>query len=109
MSLVLLARPTVLIVVAALGYALATYLMKMAAQSGNYSVLGMIAVALILAVVAEILLLQRMHLGVAYIGIIATETLLVLGFAWMVGEGLSGRDWLGGLLVIAGTLLVSAG
>lgn len=108
MITVFLARPTALIVIAALGYAFATYLMKMAAQSGSYGVLGMIACVLICTVVAEILLLQRMHLGLAYIAIIATETLLVLGFAWVLGEGLSGRDWLGGLLVITGTLLVSA-
>ena len=108
MSFVLLARPGMLILAAALGYAVATYLMKMAANSGNYAFLAMIAFALLIAVVAEILVLQRMHLGVAYIGIIATETLLVLVLAWIVGEGLSGKDYLGAVLVIAGSLLVSA-
>ncbi|MGB5560193.1 MAG: 5-aminolevulinate synthase [Paracoccaceae bacterium] len=108
MSFVLLARPGMLILAAALGYAVATYLMKMAANSGNYAFLGMIAFALLISVVAEILVLQRMHLGAAYIGIIATETLLVLGLAWIVGEGLSGKEYLGAVLVIAGSLLVSA-
>ena len=108
MTLALLARPGLLIVIAALGYALATYLMKLAAQSNNYAFMGMIAFALLFAVVAEILLLRRMELGIAYIGIIATETLLVLIATWFVGEGLSNRELLGAVLVVAGSLLVGA-
>lgn len=108
MSLVLFARPGILILIAALGYAIATYLMKMASLSGNYALLGLIAFALLFSVVSEILVLQRMHLGVAYVCIIATETLIVLGLAWSVGEGLSDKELLGGILVIAGSMLVSA-
>ncbi len=108
MSQILIARPGFLIVAAALGYVAATYLMKLVAQSGNCGYVGMIAPALLLSVVAEILLLRRVELGLAYIAIIAVETLLVLAIASAIGEGLSPREWLGGSLVIAGTLLVSA-
>lgn len=107
MTSVLFARPGLLVLFAAIGYALATWLMKLAAQSGNFALLGMIAIALLMTVTAEILLLQRMSLGPAYIAIIAAESLLVLGLAWTIGDGLSGRAVLGGVLVIAGTILVS--
>jgi small multidrug resistance pump len=108
MSFVLFSRPGLLIMIAALGYGIATYLMKITAHSGNYSLLGMIAFALLCSVVAEILVLQQMELGIAYIGIIAAETLLVLGLAWTVGEGLNSRELVGGLLVVAGSILVAA-
>lgn len=104
----LLGRPGLLILFAAIGYALATYLMKLSAQSVNFALLGMIGFALAVSVVAEILLLQRMTLGVAYLSIIAAESLLVLGLAWTIGDGLSHRAVFGGVLVVAGTMLVSA-
>lgn len=108
MSFVLLARPGLLILFAAIGYALATYLMKLSAHSANFVLAGMIGFALLVSVVSEILLLQRMSLAAAYLAIIAAESLLVLGLAWTIGDGLSGRAVLGGVLVIAGTMLVSA-
>jgi len=107
MSIVFIAKPGILILIAALGYAIATYLMKMAAHSGNYTFLGIIAFALLFSVIAEILVLQRMELGVAYICIIAAETLLVLALAWSLGEGLSNREVLGGALVVIGSMLVT--
>ena len=58
-------------------------------------------------VFAEIALLRRVELGLAYIAIIATESLLVLGYALYVGEGLSSREWLGAGFVIIGATLVS--
>jgi drug/metabolite transporter (DMT)-like permease len=43
----------------------------------------------------------------AYVAIIATESLLVLGYAFWVGEGLSGRELFGAGFVMIGAAMVS--
>jgi len=100
-------RPEVLIIVAALGYAIATWVMKITAQSNSMAFVGLIALALMLAVAAEVFLLQRAALGHAYIAILSAETMLVIGFSFIIGEGLSPRELLGGVLVVAGSALVT--
>lgn len=100
------------VLAAALGYALATVGMKLAAgsatNSGNWTLL---ALALLLlgfwaATHSEMTLMREVHLGALYLLIIAVETLVVLGYAWLIGEGLAGRDLMGGLLILAGVLVI---
>ena len=97
-----------LVVLAALGYAVATIFMKMASGSNSYILLAIIAVCLSSAVMLEIIVLRRMNLGVAYIAILGTETLLIMGYAFFIGEGLAPREMVGAVLVFSGTLCLAA-
>ncbi len=100
------------VLVAALGYALATVGMKLAAGSGtNSGNWTLLALALLLmgfwaATQSEVTLMREVHLGALYLLIIAVETLVVLTYAWVIGEGLAGRDLLGGGLILAGVLMI---
>lgn len=96
-----------LAIAAGVGYAIATILMKIASEDATTIVIGAIALMLAGVVTAEILLLRQIDLGLAYIAIMATETLLVLGAAYFVGQPLSGREIAGGVLVLAGVAIVS--
>ena len=98
----------VLVLVAALGYAVATVFMKMAATSQSYPAFVIIALALTAAVIAEVVILQRLSLGIAYIAILATETLIILGFSTLIGEGLAPREMAGAALVLLGTIILIA-
>ena len=98
---------TLLTIVAALGYGLATILMKILSDRVDLILAVMLVIVLAITVFAEIALLRKVDLGLAYIAIIATESLLVLGYAFWVGEGLSGREWLGAGFVIMGATMVS--
>ncbi len=98
---------TLLTIVAALGYGLATILMKILSDRVDLILPVMLVIVLAVTVFAEIALLRKVDLGLAYIAIIATESLLVLGYAFWVGEGLSGREWLGAGFVIMGATMVS--
>jgi len=98
---------TLLTIVAALGYGLATILMKTLSDRVDLILPVMLAIVLLVTVFAEIALLRKVDLGLAYIAIIATESLLVLGYALWVGEGLSGREWIGAGFVIMGAIMVS--
>lgn len=102
-----LARPLVLILFSSASYAAAAYAMKAAAISPRPQVLGLIAVFLVLAALFEITVLQHQSLGLTYIAIVATETLLILCLAWAIGEGLTGAQVLGGALVVGGAALVN--
>lgn len=100
--------PPVLVLATALGYALATVGMKCAAD-------GLLPLGLTLAILGgiaaisfEIALLRRSDLSLVYIGIVVAETLLVLGYAAMIGEGLSPRQVGGALLVLAGLAAIGA-
>ncbi len=103
----LLDEKTLLTIVAALGYGLATILMKILSERVDVLLPAVLATILIATVFAEITLLRKVELGLAYIAIIATETLLILGFALYVGEGLTISEWLGAGFVIIGATLVS--
>ncbi|GGC18256.1 hypothetical protein GCM10011363_38610 [Marivita lacus] len=103
----LFSNKTFLVIAAGLGYAVATILMKIASHETTTVLIGTIAIVLAAVVTAEILLLRQVDLGLAYIAIMATETLLVLGAAYFVGQPLSGRELAGGALVLAGVAIVS--
>ena len=69
--------------------------------------IGGIAAVLAGVVAAEILLLRQVALGMAYVAIIATETLLVLAATYFVGQPLSPRELVGGAFVVFGVALAS--
>ncbi len=98
---------TLLTIVAAFGYGLATILMKNISVRLDLILLVFLAVVLTATALAEIMLLRKVDLGLAYVAIIATESILVLGYAFWVGEGLSAREWLGASFVIVGAIMVS--
>lgn len=103
----LFSNKTLLAITAGVGYAVATLLMKIASESTTLFVLSAIALMLTAVVTAEILLLRQVDLGIAYIAIIATETLLVLAATYFVGQPLSTRELAGGALVVTGVVIVS--
>ncbi|WP_428511535.1 5-aminolevulinate synthase [Roseovarius sp.] len=96
-----------LAVVAALGYGIATIGMKIA--SGHWSLIayGLILLGFIAATQAEVVLMRGVTLGTLYLLIIAIETLIVLTYAYSIGEGLSSRDVGGGALILLGLAIVS--
>jgi multidrug transporter EmrE-like cation transporter len=98
---------TFLALAAGVGYAVATILMKLAADNTTSLVVGSIVLVLAVVVVAEVLLLRQVDLGIAYIAIMATETLLVLGATYYVGQPLSPQQLAGGMFVVAGVAMVS--
>lgn len=94
--------------VAAGGYAIATLLMKLMAENG-FALTPVLGIGLIFVatVMAEVFLMRQVDLGIAYIVVVGVETLLVLGAAYYIGEGLSARELLGGAFVVAGMTMVS--
>ncbi|WP_306736935.1 5-aminolevulinate synthase [Marimonas arenosa] len=95
------------VVVAALGYAIATIGMKLASGNWTLLALALLLVGFYAATHAEVTLMRNIDLGALYLVIIAVETVVVLGFAWLIGEGLGPRDALGGVLVLAGLAVIS--
>lgn len=100
-------RFLILVVVSALGYAIATIGMKLASTSMAAVAMGVIVLGFVVATLAEISLLRNADLGVIYITIVGVETLMVLGFATLIGEGLDLRRVTGAGFVVAGIALVS--
>lgn len=101
-----LSAPTLVLGTAA-GYALATIGMKLSAQGHLPAGLGLAVAGFLAAFLAEILLMRRAELSVVYLAIIAAETLLVLGYAGWIGEGLSLRQAFGAAMVMAGLAVVA--
>lgn len=97
---------SILICLTALGYAVATYGMKLATGGISPHAAALVALGLAAAVCAEILLLRNSHLSVVYLAIVAIETLLVLGIAVWLGEGLNAQQIAGAGLVLSGMALV---
>ena len=91
-----------LAVIAALGYAVATIGMKMASGHWTIAALALIVLGFVAATQVEIILMREVSLGALYLIIIGIETLVVLTYAFAIGEGLSGRDAMGGAFVLAG-------
>jgi multidrug transporter EmrE-like cation transporter len=108
MTMDILTRPFVLITICALGYAVATLAMKAASSHPGLAAYGIIAACLAAAVLAEVVLLQRAHLGLAYVAILGAETVIILVVAAMLGEGLGPRDLAGAALVLIGAGVISA-
>jgi small multidrug resistance pump len=71
-------RYVVLVVVSALGYAIATIGMKLASTNVTAVAVGVIAAGFVAATLAEIVLLRKADLGIIYIAIIGVETLMLL-------------------------------
>ena len=65
-----------------------------------------IGVGLVIAAIAEITLLRHAGLPVVYLGIMVTETILVLTYAAWSHHGLSLAQMSGGILVVAGFAMV---
>lgn len=103
----LFSSKTLLAISAGVGYAIATLLMKLAAENTTTVIVGAIVLVLAGVVTAEILLLREVDLGLAYIAIMATETILVLAATYFVGQPLSPRELAGGALVAVGVAMVS--
>ena len=102
----LINEKTFLILIAATGYGVATILIKSLSDGISLGLSTGLALVLLVTVVAEVALLKKIDLGLAYVAIIATETLLVLGYAYFVDEGLSGHAQIGAMFVIVGAILV---
>lgn len=96
-----------LAVTAAVGYGVATIGMKVA--SGHWTLLAitLIIIGFVAATQAEVVLMRDIHLGELYLIIIAVETLIVLSYAYSIGEGLSTRDAAGGVLILLGLGVIS--
>lgn len=96
-----------LILASALGYTLATVGMKQAALGAPLLAIPLLLTGFLAATVAEVVLMRRVDLAVVYVTIIGVETLLVLSYAALIGEGLNLRGMLGAGLVMTGLALVS--
>lgn len=97
----------ILIALAAVGYAAATFFMKNAAAMGELASVGLAMLTFQLVVIVEIFLLRSTELSNAYVMIIAAETLMIIAIYLWFGEVFSMREMLGGGLVLAGLILVS--
>lgn len=102
------APPVFLIIITAAGYAIATVGMKSLATS--ISPLGYIILlaGVGMFICAEIALLRQSNLAAAYIGIMAAETLLIVVYAFSIGEMLNFKQSLGAGLVLAGFATLTA-
>ncbi|SFJ05818.1 hypothetical protein [Jannaschia pohangensis] len=89
------------------GYALATVGMKMASGAMSTPAVAAILAGLIVAVLAELVLLRNAELPVVYLAIVVFETLLVLGYAAIVGGALTPLQVMGAVLVLGGFALVT--
>lgn len=98
---------SVMAIVAAIGYALAALFMKMTAENPSAIVWLAIALTFLVTAIAEVMLLRQVDLGMAYVAIIATETLVILAATFMIGEAMTPKQLLGGAFVIAGAVLAS--
>lgn len=96
-----------IVIVAALGYALATIGMKLASGNWSFIALAFLLIGFFAATQSEVFLMRDIELGVLYLLIIAVETIVVLGYAWAIGEGLAPREAFGGVLILAGMLFVT--
>ncbi len=105
---VILARPVLLVVLCAISYAVATFAMKEASHAPHPLLFVVIALCLAVAALTEIVLLRQVNLSMAYILILAAESLLIVSFAGMIGEGFGPREMAGATLVLVGTVILSA-
>ncbi|ARE82603.1 conserved membrane hypothetical protein [Roseovarius sp. EC-HK134] len=104
---VLNAQAIFLIVLSALGYSIATIGLKMGSSTISLAAIGLVALGFGAAALCEIEILRHVDLGVVYISIIGLETLIVLSYAWFIGEALSVRQIGGATMVLAGLAVVS--
>ncbi len=100
-------KPYFLVPFCALAYAAAAVGMKWASDGHGVAAAVLIVACLGVAAVLEIILLQRVSLGLAYVAILVAETLLILGVAMAMGEGLNARQMAGAAMVLAGAAVIS--
>jgi drug/metabolite transporter (DMT)-like permease len=100
-------KPLFLIPTTAFAYAFATVGLKMASSTASPAALSLIVGGFGLATLAEITLMRQMNLGIIYLAVVAVETLAVLGFAALIGEGLNGKQFIGAAFVVSGLVLVA--
>ena len=96
----------ILMTVTAGGYALATIGMKMAIVTQSPVPIAIIVLGLAGAAFAEIALLRHATLPLVYLGIVVTESALVLGYAAWAQNEVSLSQVLGAVMVLAGFALV---
>jgi small multidrug resistance pump len=96
-----------LIMLSATGYAVATAGMKLASGGVTFVAVSLMAFGLVGAVIGEIILLRHSELGVIYMCILATESLLILGLAIFWGENFTEMQIFGAVLVLSGLFLVT--
>lgn len=96
----------ILMALTAGGYALATIGMKMTVSSHGPMPIAIIVLGLAGAALAEIVLLRHATLPLVYLGIIVTETILVLGYAAWFQDELTMSQLGGAFLVLTGFALV---
>ena len=101
-------KPAFLILICALAYGLSAVALKHASISPGPAIYAAIAVCFGVAAITEIALLRQLDLGFAYVAIIGAESVLVISFAAMIGEGFGPREAAGAGLVLAGTFLLTA-
>ena len=98
---------TFLILGTAFGYAVATAGIKLVSQGHPDVGIVLGTLGFLLAFLAEALLMRKADLSVVYIAILVAETVLVMLYATMIGEGLSLRQALGAGLVLTGLAVVT--
>ncbi len=98
---------SLLLLLAALGYAVATVGMKLTASQIGPAGIALLVLGFVCATCAEVALMRGLSLGALYLLIIAAESLLVLAYAFVIGEGLSGPQIAGGVLVLAGVAVLA--
>jgi hypothetical protein len=102
-----LTKPIHLIGMTSFFYVCATVAMKQAASGAGLLVVLVLVACLAGGALFEILTFRRAAMGGAYVTILAVETLLILGFAVLIGEGLAPREMAGAALVLLGAAILS--
>lgn len=101
-------RWIVILVLAALGYTVATVGLKLAADRSYALAAVLIIAGFLLVVVTEVFLLRRADMTVVYVTIIGVETITILAAGAMMGEVVDMRRILGAGCVVAGIALASS-
>lgn len=97
----------ILILVAAIGYSAATIGMKMGSSALTGLAVLVMAIGLAAAIFGEMAVLRGTNLGPVYIAIIGVESLIVMIYAWYIGEAMTLRQISGAGLVVFGLMLVN--
>lgn len=101
-------RWIVILVLAALGYTVATVGLKLAADRSYGLAVALIIAGFALVIVTEIFLLRRADMTIVFVAIIGVETLMILAAGAMMGEVVDMRRILGAGCVVAGIALASS-
>lgn len=96
-----------LILVAAMGYSAATIGMKMGSSALTGIAILVMVIGLGAAIMGEMAVLRSANLGPIYIAIIGVESLIVMLYAWYIGEAMAPRQICGATLVLMGLVLVN--